>query len=126
MEQLAEDRLTGSLIVDGHHLPPDVVKTFVRAKSPDRCILVSDLSGLAGLPPGRHRGNLCEVEILPEGRIVVAGQRRILAGAGLPISAGIVNVMQFAGLDLQQAIAMATRNPARLVGPGLRRSDAGR
>jgi N-acetylglucosamine-6-phosphate deacetylase len=113
--QLAEDRLLASLIVDGHHLSPEVVKTFVRAKSPERCILISDLSGLAGLPPGRHRGNLCEVEILPEGRIVVAGQRRILAGAGLPITAGIVNVMQFAGLDLQHAIAMATRNPARLL-----------
>ncbi len=114
--QLAEDRLMASLIADGHHLPPEVVKTFVRAKFPQRCILVSDLSGLAGLPPGRHRGNLCEVEILPEGRIVVAGQRRILAGAGLPITAGVVNVMQFAGLDLEQAIAMATRNPARLLG----------
>jgi N-acetylglucosamine-6-phosphate deacetylase len=114
--QLAEDRLAASLIVDGHHLPPDVVKTFLRAKSPQRCILVSDLSGLAGLPPGRHRGNLCEVEILPGGRIVVAGQRQILAGAGLPITTGIVNAMRFAGLDLGQAIALATRNPARLLG----------
>ncbi len=114
--QLAEDRLMASLIVDGHHLPPEVVKTFLRAKSPERCILVSDLSGLAGLPPGRYRNNLCEVEILPEGRIVVAGQRLILAGAGLPITSGIVNLMQFAGLDLDQAIAAATRNPARLLG----------
>jgi len=114
--QLAEDRLMASLIVDGHHLPPEVVKTFLRAKSPQRCILVSDLSGLAGLPPGRYRGNLCEVEILPEGAIMVAGQRQILAGAGLPITAGIVNLVQFAGLDLAQAIAAATRNPAHLLG----------
>jgi N-acetylglucosamine-6-phosphate deacetylase len=56
------------------------------------------------------------VEILPGGRIVVAGQRQILAGAGLPITTGIVNAMRFAGLDLGQAIALATRNPARLLG----------
>jgi N-acetylglucosamine-6-phosphate deacetylase len=46
----------------------------------------------------------------------VAGQRQILAGAGLPITMGIANVMRFAGLDLAQAVALATRNPARLLG----------
>ena len=35
-DQLADDRLSATLIVDGHHLPPEVVKTFVRAKSPER------------------------------------------------------------------------------------------
>ena len=54
-DQMAEDRLTASLIVDGHHLPPEVVKTMVRAKTPARCVLVSDESGLAGLPPGPIR-----------------------------------------------------------------------
>ena len=51
--QLAEDRLTATLIVNGHHLPADVVRTFLRAKTPGRCILVSDLSAFAGLPAGR-------------------------------------------------------------------------
>ena len=81
-DQLAEDRLTATLIVDGFHLPPAVVKTFVRAKTADRVILVSDLSGFAGLPPGRHSTDLCELEILDDGRLVVAGQRDLLAGAG--------------------------------------------
>ena len=30
-DQLADDRLVAMLIVDGQHLPPEVVKTFVRA-----------------------------------------------------------------------------------------------
>ena len=33
-EQLAADELLASLIVDGHHLPPAMVKSAVRAKSP--------------------------------------------------------------------------------------------
>ncbi len=113
--QLAEDRLMASLIVDGHHLPPWVVKTFVRAKGPDRCILVSDVSGQAGQPPGRYSSPFCDVEILEDGRLVIAGQHEFLAGASLPLGVGLVNVQQFASVDLASALHMATRNPAQLL-----------
>jgi len=115
-DQLAEDRLTASLIVDGHHLPPEVVKVFVRAKTPDRCILVSDMSGLAGLPPGRYPSNLCDVEILPNGRMIIAGQTQLLAGASLPLNVGVANAVTFAGIALGTALRMATVHPARLLG----------
>jgi N-acetylglucosamine-6-phosphate deacetylase len=120
-DQMAEDRLTASLIVDGHHLPPEVVKSMVRAKTPARCILVSDESGLAGLPPGKYTSSGCELEILEDGRLVIAGQRQLLAGASRPIGDGVVNVMRFAGVDLATAIDMATVQPARL----LRRDEGG-
>ena len=115
-DQLADDRLTASLIADGHHLPPAVVKTFVRAKMPERCILVSDESGLAGLPPGEYDTNLCKLEILPDGRLVIAGQDQLLAGASLPIGVGVANVMRLAGVDLATAVHMASTWPAKLVG----------
>jgi len=115
-DQLADDRLSASLIVDGHHLPPEVVKTIVRAKSPERCILVSDFSGLAGLPPGRYDTELCELEILADGRLVIAGQDQLLAGASQPIGVGIAKVMDFADVSLGTAIDMATRHPAELLG----------
>jgi N-acetylglucosamine-6-phosphate deacetylase len=115
-EQLAEDRLAASLIVDGYHLPPAVVKSLVRAKTPSRCILISDMSGLAGRPPGRYAGSLCDVEILPNGRLVVAGQTELLAGAALPIGVGVANVMHFAGVTLAEAVRMATEHPAQLLG----------
>lgn len=118
-DQLAEDRLSASLIVDGHHLPPSVVKTFVRAKSPQRVILISDLSGMAGLPPGRYQTELCELEILDDERLVVAGQDRLLAGASQPIGVGVANVMRFAEVDLATALHMASRQPLALFGqPG--------
>jgi N-acetylglucosamine-6-phosphate deacetylase len=113
--QLADDRLMASLIVDGHHLPLDVVKTFVRTKTPDRCILTSDLSGQAGQPPGRYQSDFCDVEILPEGRLVVAGQRELLAGAALPVGPAIPNVMHYAGVELAEAVRMAVHNPAWLL-----------
>ena len=114
--QLAEDRLLASLIVDGHHLPAEVVKVFVRAKQVSRCILISDLSGQAGLPPGRYSGSLADVEILADGRIVVAGQHQLLACASRPLLAAIGHVMHFAGIDLASAIRMANDHPAELLG----------
>jgi N-acetylglucosamine-6-phosphate deacetylase len=125
-DQLAEDRLLASLIVDGHHLPPEVVKVFVRAKTPERLVLVSDLSGLAGLPPGRYTSSGCEVEILDDGRLVIAGQQQLLAGASRPLGMGVINVMRYAGVDLATAIAMASARPACLLGRrcgGLRPGD---
>jgi len=114
--QMADDRLAASIIVDGHHLPADLVKVIVRAKTPQRCILVSDLSGQAGQSPGTYVSPFSNVELLPDGRLVVAGQRELLGGASLPLSVGVPNVMQFAGVDLKTAIEMATRHPAQLLG----------
>jgi len=115
-DQLADDRLMASLIADGHHLPAAVLKTFIRAKTPARCILVSDLSGQAGQPPGRYHSEFCEVEILPSGKLVIAGQRNLYAGASLPLATGVGNVMRFAGVDLAGAIDMVVGHPARLLG----------
>ena len=114
--QMAEDRLTAGLIADGHHLPPELVKSLVRAKQPGRCVLVSDISGYAGLAPGRYATELCDLEILPTGKVVVAGQEELLAGASRPLSDGVANVMNFADVDLPAAIDMASRRPAELLG----------
>jgi N-acetylglucosamine-6-phosphate deacetylase len=113
--QLADDRLVASLIADGHHLPPEVVKCFVRAKTPARTVLVSDITGMAGMPPGRYETTLGAVEVLEDGRLVVAGQRQYLAGAALPIGVCVANVMRFAGVDLTTAVEMASSAPAALI-----------
>jgi N-acetylglucosamine-6-phosphate deacetylase len=116
-DQLAEDRLIASLIVDGHHLPPAVVKSFIRGKTPERCVLVSDLVGMAGMPPGRYPDtSIGDIEILDSGCIMVGGQSQYLAGAGFPITFGVANVMRFAQVDLRTAVEMASRWPAELIG----------
>jgi hypothetical protein len=77
-DQLAEDRLWASLIIDGHHLPLAVVQSFVRAKSPSRCLLVSDITGMAGMPLGDYPNtSLGHVEVLDDGRLVVGGDGRL-------------------------------------------------
>lgn len=124
-DQLAEDRLWASLIVDGHHLPPEVVQTFIRAKGPERCLIVSDVSGLAGLPPGRYGSSGCELEILPDGRLVIAGQDQLLAGASRPLGVGVALVQRYAGLSPAAAFELASHQPARLLGRPVVRLEAG-
>lgn len=115
-DQLAEDRLSAGIIADGHHLPPAVVKTFVRAKGLDRTILVSDAIAAAGLPAGRYEGNKGQSwEITETGRIQLAGTP-YLAGSGLRLHQGVGNAVRFAGITLAESVRLATENPARLFG----------
>ena len=51
---LSEDRATAMIITDGHHLPPELIKLFIRCKSLDKIIVTSDASSLAGMPPGEY------------------------------------------------------------------------
>ena len=114
--QLANDDLTASLIADGFHLPGEVLKVMLRAKTPARCVLVSDVTGMAGKPPGVYRTSLGEVEVLADGRLVVAGQEQILAGAALPIGVCVANAVRLGGLSLAQAVELASVQPAKLIG----------
>jgi N-acetylglucosamine-6-phosphate deacetylase len=95
---------------------------MVRAKTPDRIVLVSDITSMGGMPPGRYKTGLGELEVLPTGKLVPAGQPDILAGASLPIHVCVANIMRFAGVDLSTAIEMASLRPAKIIGldhPGL-------
>lgn len=113
-EQLACDSLMASIIVDGHHLPSALVRTIVRAKGPDRVILISDASPLAGQPPGRYRlwDNIVEVEA--SGRIGVADSS-LLAGSGACLSDCVLKVAEWAGVSESEAVAMASTNPRQLL-----------
>jgi N-acetylglucosamine-6-phosphate deacetylase len=124
-DQLADDRLVASLITDGHHLPPAVVKSMVRAKTPDRIVLVSDITSMGGMPPGKYQTGLGELEVLSSGKLVPAGQPDILAGASLPMHVCVANVMRFAEVDLPTAIAMASTRPAELIDMPGHTLDAG-
>ena len=114
-EQLAADELSASIIVDGQHLPPAVVKTFVRAKGIGRTILISDAVALAGMPPGDYDWLGLRVTLSAEGRISLTGTP-YLAGSVLDLGSALVKVMAFAGVTLADAVTMATVNPARLLG----------
>jgi len=112
-EQLAEDRLAASFIVDGFHLPPSFLNVALRAKGLERSLLVTDAVMPAGCPPGAYRLGEVDLELRPNGSVRLSGGAR-LAGSALMMHHAIANVMKTAGLNLRDAISLATRNPARI------------
>jgi len=114
-EQLAADELWMSLIVDGHHLPPSVVKCMVRAKGLDKTILVSDAILYAGMPAGTYDYTGRAVEVTPEKKVVLKGTP-YLAGSALQLYKGVEAVVKFAGISLPEAINTASFNPAKFLG----------
>lgn len=123
--QLAEDRLTATLIADGHHLPADTFKVMVRAKGVGRSILVSDTVALAGMPPGLYDTPVGgRVELRNDGRLNMP-DTGFLAGATLPLKDGLARAISQMGLSVADSITMATANPGRFAsGAGVLRVGA--
>lgn len=119
-QQAADDRLAASVIADGHHLDPAILKVLARAKGADRLILVSDASPLAGLPPGIYG----EWAVDPSGKIVVAGTP-YLAGSNQSLAVGLGHLMRWAGWGPAAAVATVTTNPATLLSRPVPRLEVG-
>ncbi len=111
---LAEDRLIAMIITDGHHLPPHVIKTILRAKTPARCIVVSDASPLAGLPPGRYEtlGNTAVLE--PDGRLHNP-EKGCLVGSSATISQCIEYLSGLGFLTAEELEAVGRGNAEELL-----------
>lgn len=113
--QMADDRLTPTVIADGFHLNPDELSVFYKVKGSHNLLLISDITKLAGLPPGEYDWNGKMVLLTPEGKLRLPEQD-VLAGASFSIRKGIGNMMKFTGCSLEEAIQMASTNQARMFG----------
>jgi N-acetylglucosamine-6-phosphate deacetylase len=114
-ELLAADAVLASLIVDGHHLPAATVKAMIRAKGPDRTILITDAVAAAGSAPGRYTIGSVACELEPDGRVSLPGTP-YLAGSSLTLDRAIANTARFTGLPIDAVIPMASQVPAAYLG----------
>jgi len=109
---LENDELTADIIADGIHVHPSVLNLFLRAKGADRAILITDAISATDMPDGIYSLGGLEVQV-NNGRCEYQGK---LAGSVLTLDRAIRNVMTFAGWQLQQAVRLATLNPAQRLG----------
>jgi N-acetylglucosamine-6-phosphate deacetylase len=108
-EVLTDARISAEIIADGVHIDPMVVELFLRAKGTEGAVLVTDATAATGMPDGKYRLGSLEVDVA-NGRCVANGK---LAGSVLTLDKAVRNVMKFANWNLQQAVRLATLNPAR-------------
>jgi N-acetylglucosamine-6-phosphate deacetylase len=107
---LTDARLTADLIADGVHLDPSIVRLVAHAKGADGTVLITDATAATGMPDGRYRLGSLEVEVR-DGKCTYEGK---LAGSVLTMDRAVRNLAKFAGWELAQAVAAASRNPARV------------
>jgi N-acetylglucosamine-6-phosphate deacetylase len=118
MAQLAEDRLCASFIADGIHIPSAALKVFIRAKAPERSILVTDGTAASGAPPGLYRFAGMTIERTPDGAVRPPGGQT-LAGSALTLDQAMRNIVAWGVADAALAIRMASAHPAALLAPAL-------
>ncbi|MBI4446637.1 MAG: N-acetylglucosamine-6-phosphate deacetylase [Acidobacteria bacterium] len=114
---ILESEISAALIPDGIHLHPAALRLLVRCKGLERLILVSDSTGAAGMPDGVYYLDTIELHVR-DGVCRDAANR--LAGSSLTLDRGIRNLEEWlkdlARDDLKQIVAMATLQPADLLG----------
>lgn len=106
-------RGAAGIIVDLHHVAAETIAIAHRVMGPDRLFLVSDaMATVGGVQPGFA---LASVAItLHEGRLTDAAGT--LAGAHLSMAEAVRNAVQVVGIDLAEALRMASSTPARIAG----------
>ena len=112
---LANDDLSATIIADGHHLPPSVLKTIIRVKGPGRCIVISDASPLAGLPPGEYWSMGAKVRLQEDGKLFNPATG-YMAGSSATILACTNHLVSLGLAGLNELGQMLFYNPLRLIG----------
>lgn len=115
---LDESRLACSLIVDGVHVHPAMLRVAWRCLGAERTVLVTDSVSAAGMPDGEY-ALAGETVRLADGVVRDAAGR--LAGSALRCSdAARLFLATVPGAGPVELAAVLSRNPARLLGDGER------
>ncbi len=118
---LGDRRATCDFIADGVHVHPMAIRAAIAAKGYGGVSLITDASFGAGLGPGVYEtpwGYPVEVKPGNAPRIADPDHPMVggLAGSALTMDQGVNNLMQWLDLPEEHVWAMATRNPAGVIG----------
>jgi N-acetylglucosamine-6-phosphate deacetylase len=112
---LSEPQISCELIADRQHVSPTLMKMLYRAKGPDGICLVTDATAGAGLPDGSHF-SLFGRDCIVEDGVCLLADRSALAGSVARMIDLVRTLVRGLEVPLHEAVAMATENPARVIG----------
>ncbi len=125
---LLMDELTAEIISDGHHLPPSLMELLLRTKGMDKVCLVTDSMSAAGLGPGNYElGGLdvvvesdvpdeFEIPMQKDNYVAKLTNRLFFASSVSTMDRLVRTMVKFVGLNIPQAVKLATYNPAKIQG----------
>ena len=103
------------IIVDARHVHPETLKLALRCKPHDRFMLVTD--GLANVGTNAESFKLLNATIRIENGVYV-DENGTLAGSALDMRQAVRNAMTYLGVELCDALNMASAAPAQFLGLG--------
>jgi len=109
----ASPRVAAELIADGVHVHPGAMALLLRAKGSQRTILVTDGVAPAGLGPGTYSLAGRQVEVMGGMATLADGT---LAGSVATMDQLVRNLVRLGLASLQDALRMASLNPAAALG----------
>ena len=121
---LANPDVSVDFILDGEHVEPAAVEMAIACKGRNKVCLITDANLNAGLPAGRYKGIgnreiIVEYEGGPARMLKSLQEGKLkggLCGSGLTLARAVRNAVKFLGLDIPQAVSMASANPAQVLG----------
>ncbi len=112
---LTRDELTAVFIPDGIHLPPHVLKNFVRAKPQDKVLFTTDCMAAAGAPAGTYSLGEISIEV-GEDRVVREPGKSNFAGSSLTMDNAVTNIVQYLDWSPEQALLACSTGIAEVLG----------
>jgi len=112
---LSQPEISCELIADRHHVSPTLMKMLYQAKGSQGICLVTDATAGAGLAEG-SRFALFGKECIMEKGVCLLADRSALAGSAARMIDLVRMMVREVNVPLNEAIGMATENPARAVG----------
>ena len=109
---LADPRCRFSMIVDGHHHDPDVIRLAWNAAD-ERFVVITDAIAAAGMSDGEYR--IGSVDVTVDGGAARNADGR-LAGATATMDTSLSNLIEITGSTLASALRSVTSTPAAVLG----------
>lgn len=122
---LADDRLSGSVILDGFHFHPALVAPLAKLKAPHGLLITSDAAPVAGCPPGEYNSGGLLATVHAGGYATSSRDQRWLAGSTITLLDAVRRGVTLAGLSLHTAIGLAAATPAYHLGLAERKGHLG-